>query len=112
MLDFLTAESDLECSKVYDSWDVRTDTNGQMEQCVLIKKSGMHGMKIYFTNDNTVDMTYVIPSKIMNAYLGKSQKQRRSILEIIAGKISEAVLSGPQQKAFNEMEEVLLKIAA
>jgi len=40
--------SAFECSKDYDIWECRTDSNGQMEQCVVIKKSSLHGMKVYF----------------------------------------------------------------
>ena len=75
VLDFLKTESNLEFSKDYDSWDVRTDSNGQMEQCLVIKKSGMHGMKAYFPEENSLKMTYIIPNKLMNAYFGKSQKK-------------------------------------
>lgn len=108
---FVKKESSYNCSIEYDSWDVRTDSNGQMEKCVLIKKSGMHGMKIHFTNKNEVLMSYLIPGKVMNAYFGRSQKARRNILEIIAGGIKNSLLSGGQKKAFKEMEEVMLKIA-
>lgn len=112
VLDFLTSESDLDCSKVYDSWDVRTDANGQMEQCVVIKKSAMHAMKVYLSDDRILQMTHIIPNKLMNAYFGKSEKQYKNIIEIITGKISQALLSGSQKSAFYEIEEVLLKIAA
>jgi hypothetical protein len=115
-LDTLTAylnrETTFESFKEYDSWDVRTDANGQMEQCLIIKKSGMHGMKVYFQKDNTLKMDYIIPNKIMNAYFGKSVKARRNIIEIVAGVITQAVLKGPQQKAFDEMEQVFNKISA
>jgi hypothetical protein len=83
-----------------------------MEQCLIIKKSGMHGMKVYFQKDNTLKMDYIIPNKIMNAYFGKSVKARRNIIEIVAGVITQAVLKGPQQKAFDEMEQVFNKISA
>jgi hypothetical protein len=108
---FVKNESSYNCSIEYDSWDVRTDANGQMEKCVLIKKSKMHGMKVYFTNENEILMSYLIPGKVMNAYFGRSQKARRNILEIVAGVIKNALLSGGQKKAYKEMEEVMLGIA-
>lgn len=108
--NFVKKESSYNCSIEYDSWDVRTDANGQMEKCVLIKKSGMHGMKIHFTRENEIMMVHLIPGKVMNAYFGRSQKARRNILEIVAGGIKNALLSGGQKKAFKEMEAVLLKI--
>ena len=111
ILDFVKKDSSFDCSKEYDSWDVRTGSNGQMEQCVLIKKSGMHGMKVYFSNENELMMTYIIPNKLMNAYFGKSVKARKSILEVVGGIIKNAFLSGSQKKAFGEMEQVLLRIA-
>lgn len=112
ILNYLKTESNFECSKEYDSWDVRTDSNGQMEQCIVIKKSAMHGMKIYFPRDSSMIMTYIIPNKIMNAYFGKSQKKYQSILEVITGKISQTLLSGAQEKAFKEIEQEFSKITA
>ena len=72
----------------------------------------MHGMKMYFTKDNVLEMSYIIPNKMMNAYFGKSVKARRSILEIIGGGIKNVLLIGSQKKAFKEMSEVLDKVAA
>ncbi|MFT5617007.1 MAG: hypothetical protein ACI85I_000223 [Arenicella sp.] len=112
VLNFLKTESTFECSKDYDSWDVRTDANGQMEQCIVIKKSGMHGMKVYFSGENSLQMSYIIPNKLMNAYFGKNQKAYKSILEIVAGKIKDVVLADSQKKAFEEMEQAFSKIAA
>ena len=111
MLEFLKKESTFECVKQYDSWDLRTDTSGQMEKCITIKKSAMHGMKVYFSKENELMMTYIIPNKLMNAYFGKSQKRYRNILEIITGVIKNALLVGSQKKAFEEMSQVLNKIA-
>lgn len=101
-----------ECSKEYDSWDVRTDANGQMEQCVVIKKSSMHGMKVHFENENTLKMRYIIPNKLMHAYFGKSEKAYRNIIEIVTGKIKDVLLAPAQNKAFEEMEQVFHKISA
>ena len=112
ILDFVKKESSYECLKDYDSWEVRTDANGQMEQCVVIKKSAMHGMKIYFPQEGFLKMTYIIPNKMMNAYFGKSQRAYRNILEIATGKIKELLLASSQEKAFDEMEKIFSKIAA
>lgn len=101
-----------ECSKDYDSWDVRTDANGQMEKCIVIKKSTMHGMKMYFQEDNTLKMSYIIPNKMMNAYFGKSNKRYRNVLEIVTGKVKESLLKGSQEKAFTELEQLVSKIAS
>lgn len=110
--DFMKKESSYDCSIDYDSWDVRTDANGQMEKCVLIKKSGMHGMKVHFSKENEVMMSYLIPNKMMNAYFGKSQKAHKNVLEIVTGMIKNTLLSGSQKKAFEEMELVVNKIGA
>jgi hypothetical protein len=112
ILEFVKKESPYKCSEGYDSWDVRTDSNGQMEKCVLLKKSSMHGMKVYFAKDNVLEMSYIIPNKMMNAYFGKSVKARKSILEVIGGGIKNVLLIGSQKKAFKEMSEVLDKVAA
>jgi hypothetical protein len=72
----------------------------------------MHAVKLFFVNENTVKMSYIIPNKIMQAYFGKSVKARRNIIEIIAGIIKQAVLAGPQQKAFDELERNIYKIIA
>lgn len=112
LLAFLQKDSSLESSIEYDAWDVRTDANGQMEQCVVIKKSAMHGLKGYFTQDNQLKLSYIIPNKVMNAYFGKSQKRYQNPLEIITNKIKDTLLAVPQQKAFDEMEQVFTKILA
>lgn len=109
--NFLKKETSFESSKEYDVWDHRVDANGQMAQCVLLKKSNMHAVKAYFTADNTVKINHVIPNKIMQAYFGKSVKAHRNILEIITGTITQAVLAGPQKKAFEELEQVFHKIS-
>lgn len=112
VLDFLKSESPYEVSKDYDHWELRTDNSGQMEQCVVMKKSGMHGAKAYFSNENTLKVDYIIPNKMMNAYFGKSQKAHRNILEIITGGIKNVALKGSQNKAFNEIVETLNKMTA
>jgi len=109
--NFLKKESSYEHSKTYDIWEVRQDTNNQMEQCLLIKKSGMHAVKLFFVNEDTVKVNHIIPNKLMNAYFGKSVKARRSIIDIIAGTIKQAVLSGSQKKAFEELETEIKKAA-
>ncbi len=111
LYEFLKKESSFECSKDYDKWEVRTDTNGQMAQCIIIKKSAMHAIKLFFTEGGSVKVNHIIPNSVMNAYFGKSQKRYRNILEIITGKIKELLLAAPQQKAFEELEEVVKKAA-
>ena len=106
---FLKQESFFECSKDFDIWEVRTDANGQMEQCVILKKSAMHAVKLYFIKENTVKVDYIIPSKVMNAYFGKRQRMRQNIIELISTKIKEIILAGPQQKAFDELESIIKK---
>lgn len=110
--EFLKSSSSFECSKDYDIWEQRTDSNGQMEQCVILKKSSMHAVKLFFTEGNKVKITHIIPNKMMNAYFGKSVEARKNILEVITGKIMEVVLAPAQKKAFEEMEQVLNKISA
>ncbi|OUS02828.1 hypothetical protein A9Q86_01910 [Flavobacteriales bacterium 33_180_T64] len=109
LYDFLKASSSFECSKEYDIWEHRTDANGQMAQCLVIKKSGMHAVKLYFVKDDFVKVNHIIPNKMMQAYFGKSQKKYRNILEIITGKIKDVVLAGSQQKAFDELETEISK---
>lgn len=109
---YLKSASPFECSKEYDAWENRTDTNGQIAKCLVLKKSAMHGMKVHFQKDNTLKMTYIIPNKMMHAYFGKSEKRYRSIIEIVTGKIKDVLLAPAQNKAFEEMEEVFNKITA
>lgn len=110
LFNFLKKEAPYDVSIEYDSWDVRTDATGQMEKCIVIKKSAMHGMKAYLNKENTLHVSYLIPNKLMNAYFGKSQKRYRNVLEIITGKIKDIALAGGQKKAFNEMQLVFNKI--
>ena len=107
--NFLNTASDFKCSKEYDIWDHRVDTKGQMEQCLVLKKSGMHAAKVFFTKENEIKVNYVIPNKIMNTYFGKSVKARRSIIDIVAETITQAVLATPQKNAFSELVQVVEK---
>jgi len=112
LYEFLKKDSNYEYSKEYDIWEHRIDANGQMEQCLVIKKSAMHAIKVFFVNDNTAKINYIIPNKMMHAYFGKSVKARRNILEIITGLIKGAVLAPSQKKAFEELEQVINKVTA
>lgn len=107
---FVKKETAFDVKQEYDTWEMRTDKNGQMEKCLVVKKSNMHGAKIHFTNDNTMKVSYIIPNKMMHAYFGKSEKAYQSILEIITGKIKALVLAGPQKNAFNEIIQPFSKI--
>lgn len=110
--NFLKSNTAFEVSKEYDVWEHRTDVNGQMEQCLVLKKSNMHAVKVYFTDNNTVKINHIIPNKMMQAYFGKSVKARRNILEIVTGMITQAVLAAPQKNAFEEMEQVFHEVSA
>ncbi|MDG5492035.1 hypothetical protein [Psychroserpens sp. SPM9] len=112
LYNLLKQESNFECSKTYDSWEVRTDANGQMAQCIVLKKSGMHAIKVFFMNENTVKINHIIPNKMLHAYFGKSEKAYRNVIEIVAGKIKQALLVGSQQKAFEELEKTVIRAAA
>lgn len=110
LLAHLKADSPYEASIEYDHWDIRQDAKGQMEKCIVIKKNNMHGVKAFFENENELRVDYIIPNKMMNAYFGKSQKARQSVLEIIGGKVKNTLLAGSQKKAFDEMIETFNKI--
>lgn len=108
---FLQSTSDYECTKDYDTWEHRVDDKGHMEQCLVLKKSNMHAIKLFFVNKNTVKINHIIPNKVMQAYFGKSVKARQNIIEIITGKIKEVALAGSQEKAFKELESIIHKAA-
>lgn len=110
--NFLKKDINYEYSKSYDSWEVRTDANGQMEQCLVIKKSGMHAIKVFFINEHSVKINYIIPNKLMHAYFGKSEKASQNIIEIVAGIIKQLILLGPQKKAFEELEKIVERAAS
>ncbi|WP_442266742.1 hypothetical protein ACSIGC_03320 [Tenacibaculum sp. ZS6-P6] len=110
LFESLKTISDFDCSKEYDRWEMRTETNGEMAKCIVLKKSNMHAIKIYFISDNTLKINHIIPNSIMNAYFGKSQKARKDIIEIVTGKIKEILLAPSQQKAFNELENEIIKV--
>ncbi|WP_421150571.1 hypothetical protein [Seonamhaeicola sp. NFXS20] len=112
LYEVLKKESGFECSKEYDVWEQRTDTSGQMAQCIVLKKSGMHAVKLLFVNENTVKVNHIIPNKLMHAYFGKSVKARRSILDVITGALKQAVLVKSQQQAFEELEGKIKSLAA
>jgi len=108
----LKTTSSFECSKNYDKWDTRTDSNGQMAKCILLKKNSMHAIKIFFASNNTIKMDYIIPNSVMNAYFGKSEKARLNIIEVIAEKVKNSLLASAQKKAFEELEAVVNKATA
>ncbi len=109
-LDLLKKDLTYQSSKEYDIWDMRTDSNGQMEHCLVIKKSKMHAIKLFFIDEQTAKLTFFIQNKIMNAYFGKSVKARRNILEIIAGFFKQTILAGPQKRAFKEIEQKIKEL--
>lgn len=106
---FLTKASSLDCYIDYDNWDFRIDNKGKMEQCIVLKKNAMHAIKIYFTDENTVKLSHIMPNKVLNAYFGKGHRIRQNIIELISRKLKDAILSGPQQKAFEELEGIVKK---
>ena len=108
----LKQSTNYSCTKEYDIWEHRIDKNGQMAQCLVLKKSNMHAVKLFFINENTLKATHIIPNKIMQAYFGKSQKAYQNVLEIITGKIITAVLEPSQNKAFNEIEAEIVRIVS
>lgn len=108
----LKRSANYSCTKEYDIWEHRIDKNGQMAQCLVLKKSNMHAVKLFFINENTLKATHIIPNKIMQAYFGKSQKAYQNVLEIITGKIKTAVLEPAQNKAFNEIEAEIVRIVS
>lgn len=111
LFEELKKTSPYDVSMEYDSWDIRIDARGEMEKCILLKKSSMHGLKMYFDDKLNLQACYVIPNKFMNAYLGKSQKKYRNILEILSSKLLSLAISGQQKKAFDEMIQTLSKVA-
>lgn len=111
VFDEIKRISPYEASMVYDIWDMRTDSKGQMEKCVLLKKNNMHGVKLHLEDPQTLRLTYVIPNKILNAYFGKSQKRYKNILEILTEKIASVALAGSQKNAFDEIAKPLNKLS-
>ncbi len=108
---FINDETDYQASQEYDNWEMRTDSNGQMEKCVVLKKSNMHGAKLYFTQENTLKVNYLIPNRTMNAFFGPNQQAYKGIREIVTDAIKKVALSGSQKKAFSEIVQVFDKIA-
>jgi hypothetical protein len=100
------------CYIDFDIWDFRLDTNGQLEECLVLKKSSMHAIKVYFTEGNTAKLSYIIPNKIMNSYFGKSKRIRQNIIELMSEKLKQTILAGSQQKAFDELETIVRKAAS
>ncbi len=108
---FLKKETSFDVSQKYDIWGMRRDENGQMEKCIVLKKSNMHGLRLYFEKENTLKINYIIPNKFMNAFFGKNQQKYKSVKDIIMEKIRKMLLSSSQKSAFNKMVEVFNKIA-
>lgn len=110
--NILKSRTNLECTKEYDIWEQRIDNNGNLAQCLVLKKNNMHAVKLFFINENTLKANHIIPNKIMQAYFGKSQKAYQNVIEIITGKIKTAVLEPAQEKAFYEIEAEVVRIVS
>lgn len=108
--NILKSSTNLKCTKEYDIWEQRIDNNGNLAQCLVLKKNNMHAVKLFFINENTLKANHIIPNKIMQAYFGKSQKAYQNVIEIITGKIKTAVLEPAQEKAFYEIETEVVRI--
>ncbi|MFD0964252.1 hypothetical protein [Pseudofulvibacter geojedonensis] len=108
----LVQSSTLECSKEYDVWEQRVDVNGQMAECIVLRKSNMHAIKMFFVNENTIKINHIIPNKIMNVYFGKSVKIRRNIIEVLTEMIKQKLLATSQENAFNELTMIVNKAVA
>lgn len=108
----LKNNANFSCTKEYDIWEQRVDNNGNLAQCLVLKKSNMHAVKLFFINNNTLKANHIIPNKIMQAYFGKSEKRYQNVLEIITDKIKTAVLEPSQNKAFNEIEAEVVRIVS
>ncbi|WP_299716154.1 hypothetical protein [uncultured Tenacibaculum sp.] len=103
---FISKSSEYDSNIQYDKWQIRKDADGNMQKCIMVKKSAMHGLKVYFLDAKTIEVSYAIPNVFLHGWFGKSDKAFRRIDEIILGKIKDAVLVGSQKKAFNEMEQI------
>ena len=101
----LNKESSYKCSIEYDIWEIRTDEKGQMKQCLVFKKNNFHAVKLFFIDDFTANVSYIIPNKLLNNYFGRSTKTNRNIIEVITDAIKQSILAVPQQKAFEELVE-------
>ncbi len=107
---FLQQASTYEIKIDWDGWEQRIDEQGQLEKCLIIKKSNMHGVKLFFVEEGKIKLNHIIPNKIMNAYFGVSQEAYRTIFQIITGKIKSLLLAPSQEKAFKEIIDVFKEI--
>ncbi len=103
---YLKTASNYSSNIQHDKWEMKKDAAGNMLKCLMVKKSAMHGVKVYFLDNKTIELSYAIPNALLHAWFGKSQQAYRRIDEIVLGKIKDAVLAGSQKKVFNEMEQV------
>lgn len=108
----LKTNTNFSCTKEYDIWEHRLDNNGQMAQCLVVKKNSMHAVKLFFINENTLKANHIIPSKIMQAYFGKSQKTYQNVIEMITNKIKTVILEPVQEKAFYEIEAEVIRVVS
>ena len=106
----LKLSTNLKCTKEYDIWEQRIDNNGNLAQCLILRKNSMHAVKLFFINENTLKVNHIIPNKIMQAYFGKSEKAYQNVIEIITNKIKSAVIEPAQEKAFYEIEAEIIRI--
>ena len=112
LYDVLKKSTNYSCSKEYDIWEHRIDNNGQMAQCLVVKKNSMHALKLFYVNENVLKATHIIPNKIMQAYFGKSHKAHQNVIEIMTNKIKIAILEPVQRKVFYEMEAEVVRLVS
>jgi hypothetical protein len=99
VMAFLKPKTSYNCSQEYNTWEVATGS--EIPKCILVKKSAMIGLKIDFSNQNTLKIMPVVPSKFLVSFTeGKG----------IAPPIVRALLSGGQKKLVNEVSEKLVDI--
>ncbi|UII74918.1 hypothetical protein LV716_11690 [Flagellimonas sp. HMM57] len=101
VLDFLKTESEYECTKTWNNWEV--PSGNTMEKCVLIKKSGVYAVILRFLDKNTLKLMPVVTNHIVNGYYSKSRG--------IAPMIVRSLLASKQEKLVNENIAILKKIA-
>ncbi|MBS9461718.1 hypothetical protein KIM67_04805 [Flagellimonas sp. 389] len=101
VLDFLKTESEYQCTKTWNNWEV--PSGNKMEKCILVKKSGIYAIILRFLNTSTLKMMPVVTNHIVNGYYSKSRG--------IAPMLVRSLLSSKQETLMNENIEILKKIA-
>lgn len=66
LANIIKQKTDFTTDIVYNIWDVQTGST--MRKCVLVKKNAVHGVKLDFISENTLNIEGIVPSNFFRSF--------------------------------------------